>query len=118
MDDVPANAAVEPCNRLVYVLLAFGLGNLGIHNFYAGYRRRGWVQLGISLVGLPLVLPPLLVSAWAAAEMVKVRCDAAGVPFVERGWTKAAVLVVFSLAVMLALGLTAATLWVWYSFDV
>ncbi len=117
MEDVPSQASAEPRNRLVYVLLAFCLGNLGLHNFYAGYRRRALIQLIVSVAGCLLIFPPLLIAAWVAVEIVKVHRDACGVPFEERGWTGTAVLIVFSMAVVAALVMSAATLWLWFSVD-
>ncbi len=37
-------------SRIAYVLLGLFLGNLGIHNFYAGYTNKGIIQLLLTLV--------------------------------------------------------------------
>ena len=36
---------VRSKNGLVYLLLAYFTGTIGLHNFYAGYYKRGGVQL-------------------------------------------------------------------------
>ncbi len=42
-------------SRITYVLLAIFLGIWGIHNFYAGYKKRGFWELFIGFVA-PFVL--------------------------------------------------------------
>ena len=37
-------------NGLVYLLLAYFTGTIGLHNFYAGYYKRGGVQLFLTLI--------------------------------------------------------------------
>ncbi len=44
-------------NLVVAGLLALFLGLLGIHNFYLGYKKRGLVQLLLTLGGLFLFIP-------------------------------------------------------------
>ncbi|TRW46978.1 TM2 domain-containing protein [Georgenia yuyongxinii] len=51
-------------SRVLACVLGIFLGSLGIHNFYAGYMSRGWLQLGLnlgswvlSIVTLGLFLP-------------------------------------------------------------
>lgn len=46
-----------PKNRLIYTLLAVGVGEFGIHNFYIGRRKRAWLQLVLSLT---ILLIPLV----------------------------------------------------------
>ncbi|WP_448073736.1 NINE protein [Georgenia yuyongxinii] len=36
-------------SRVLACVLGIFLGSLGIHNFYAGYMSRGWLQLGLNL---------------------------------------------------------------------
>ena len=38
-------------SKIVAALLAFFLGTLGIHSFYMGNKKKGFIQLGASLVG-------------------------------------------------------------------
>jgi TM2 domain-containing membrane protein YozV len=42
-------------DRVAYVLLAIFLGELGIHNFYAGYTNRAIVQLVACIVVIPII---------------------------------------------------------------
>lgn len=37
-------------NGIIYILLAWFVGTIGLHNFYAGYYWRGTVQLFLTLV--------------------------------------------------------------------
>ena len=66
-------------SRLVYILLAFFLGELGIHNFYAGHTQKAVIQLVITLLtgcfGIVITLP------WAIIEIFTVTKDGRGVPF-------------------------------------
>ena len=47
-------------NGIIYVLLAFFVGTLGLHNFYAGYWGRGLSQLCLTLVAPWFLYVPLL----------------------------------------------------------
>ncbi|HEX2837539.1 MAG TPA: TM2 domain-containing protein [Phycisphaerales bacterium] len=75
------------CSRVVYILLAFFLGGLGIHNFVAGYTVRGVVQLVLSLVCAVMVFCTFGLSAvgllavfvWTIVEIVVVDKDVNGV---------------------------------------
>ncbi len=67
------------CTRTRYVALAVLLGPLGIHNFVAGYRFRGLIQLGLSVASLGLLSP--VSAVWALVEAVVVKGDGDGVPF-------------------------------------
>lgn len=80
-------ALMPKCSRVVYILLAFFLGGLGIHNFVAGYTVRGVVQLVISVVSALLVfctfglssIGLLAVFVWTIVEIVIVDKDVHGV---------------------------------------
>ena len=74
-------ASQPPKSRIVYILLAFFLGGLGIHNFYAGYTGRGIVQLLITILLAWLIIPAIAVCIWVIIEMIVVTKDASGVPF-------------------------------------
>lgn len=67
---------------MLYVLLAFLIGTLGVHNFYAGRTGPAVAQLlmtiGGGLLGLPLFL---LVVLWAIGDMIAVTEDGEGVRF-------------------------------------
>ena len=70
---------VEKKSRVVYVLLAFFLGELGIHNFYAGYIGRGVVQLLITILTLGILF--WVSWTWAIVELCITTHDRKGVPF-------------------------------------
>ena len=62
---------VRSKNGLVYLLLAYFTGTIGLHNFYAGYYKRGGVQLFLTLISFYMYYIPLLVTAfWALAEFL------------------------------------------------
>ena len=76
-------ASPLPCKRkmkAVYVVLGFFLGALGIHNFYAGYKRRAIAQLLITVLSLGYLL--LVSWIWAIVEIIMVNDDASGRPLV------------------------------------
>ena len=78
------HSAPQPQNpnakdRIVYVLLAIFIGNLGIHNFYAGYTSRAVTQLLICL--LTCGIGGIATWIWAVIEAVTVEQDANGVRF-------------------------------------
>ncbi len=67
---------------IIYILLAFFLGTIGLHNLYAGYAKRGWTQAILTLVSpLFAFLPLLLTAAWAWVELFVVNKSANGVFF-------------------------------------
>ena len=77
----PAQSA--PKDRIVYILLALFLGGFGVHNFYAGYKDKGIIQLIVNILGGAATcgLATIGVCIWAVVEAVTVKQDAAGVPF-------------------------------------
>ena len=66
--------ANAPKQRFIYILLGIFLGGLGIHNFYAGYKTEGAIQLSLGLIGIftwpPGFLLNLIVGAWALANII------------------------------------------------
>lgn len=42
----------EPKSKVVAALLAWFLGSAGVHNFYLGNTKRGFVQLALLVVGV------------------------------------------------------------------
>ena len=73
---------VRSKNGLVYLLLAYFTGTIGLHNFYAGYYKRGGVQLFLTLISFYMYYIPLLVTAfWALAEFLFVNHRAGGIRF-------------------------------------
>ncbi|MEQ8769461.1 MAG: TM2 domain-containing protein [Phycisphaerales bacterium] len=80
--DVPAK-----CTRVTYMALAFFLGAFGVHNFVAGHKKKGFIQLGLGaggfvlsvvLIGIPMILAA---AVWALIDMFTVTEDGNGVPF-------------------------------------
>lgn len=66
--------------KAVYVVMGFFLGAIGIHNFYAGYKRRAIAQLLITVLSFGYLL--LVSWIWAIVEIIIVNDDASGRPFV------------------------------------
>ena len=76
-DTTPATASA-PKSRLTYILLALFLGTLGIHNFYSGNKKHGFIKLGLLVAcGLGLLANPI----WSIIEMITVTKDESGVNF-------------------------------------
>lgn len=76
--NVSMSYALGSKSRLAFILLGIFLGGLGIHNFYAGYYGRGIAQLLLSLSGICLFIPWLLVCIWVLIEICVVTQDASG----------------------------------------
>ena len=67
---------------IIYIILAFFVGCIGIHNFYAGYWKRGLSQLALTLISPYMMFIPLLFSAlWATLEIFFVNKSANGCYF-------------------------------------
>lgn len=47
-------------SKIVAALLAFFLGGFGVHDFYLGNKRNGFIKLGLYLVGLALYVIGIL----------------------------------------------------------
>ena len=78
------NTASQPLpayqqSRVGYILLGFLLGEIGLHNFYAGYVGRGIAQLLITVLSLGFLC--WISWIWALIEIVVVSKNAKGVPF-------------------------------------
>jgi TM2 domain-containing membrane protein YozV len=67
-------------SRVVFVLLAVFLGAFGGHNFYAGYVKKGVIQLCITL--LSCFFGSVVSWIWAIAEACMVDRDNDGIAFV------------------------------------
>ena len=76
---IPGTSAAK--GRVAYVLLGFFLGQLGIHNFYAGYKAKAVAQLLITVCIGWLIVPLIIVWLWAIVEICTVKQDAHGVQF-------------------------------------
>lgn len=77
MSELPS----APKSRLTYILLALFLGGFGIHNFYAGYNRKGLIQLLLTVLSCGLL--SLVSVIWAIVDIVNVTKDANGVDFIS-----------------------------------
>ncbi len=77
----PVAMAYQPRkSRVAFVVLGIFLGALGIHNYYAGYAKKGTWQLCISVMSCFWLSPVSWV--WAIVEICAVNCDADGNPLV------------------------------------
>ncbi len=69
-----------PKTRVLFVLLGIFLGSIGVHNFYAGYTKKGAIQLCLTLLtcfyGAAVSWP------WAIVEICVINKDAEGNQFV------------------------------------
>ncbi len=69
----------NPKSGIIYILLAFFLGTLGVHNLYAGFWKKGLIQLFLTLMApMFLFLPLIVTSLWALAELLFKRKSADG----------------------------------------
>lgn len=72
---------------IIYVILAFFACVIGLHNFYAGYYKKGIAQLVLTLISpFTMFVPLLIVALWGLGEMLFVNKSARGVPFSGNIW--------------------------------
>lgn len=72
----------NPKSGVVYILLAWFLGTIGLHNFYAGYAVRGLVQLFLTLLSPLFLFITLIITAlWAFGELLFVNKSRSGQRF-------------------------------------
>jgi TM2 domain-containing membrane protein YozV len=71
---------VQPKTRVIFVLLGIFLGVFGVHNFYAGYAKKGTIQLCVTL--LTCFYGAAISLVWAIIEICTVNQDADGTQFV------------------------------------
>ena len=64
-------------SRTLYVLLAWFFGYIGIHNFYAGRIRAGFVQLAISVISCGTLC--FVSELWSIVEIFVIDTDGRGV---------------------------------------
>lgn len=65
-----------PKSALVYTLLAFFLGWLGVHKFYAGKTGQGIAMLLMGTVGwILLAIPVIIVGIWAFVDFIIGLCN-------------------------------------------
>ncbi len=70
----------QPKTRVIFVLLGIFLGVFGVHNFYAGYAKKGAIQLCVTL--LSCFYGAVVSWIWAIIEICTVNKDAEGTQFV------------------------------------
>jgi TM2 domain-containing protein/RING finger family protein len=70
---------LQPKNRTTFILLGALLGALGAHNFYAGYSKKGGLQLAITLLTLGFGSP--MSWMWAVIDICTINHDSRGVQF-------------------------------------
>jgi TM2 domain-containing membrane protein YozV len=76
----PASALQgEPKNRTTFIVLGALLGAMGAHNFYAGYTKKGVIQLAITVVTLGFASPMSWI--WAIIDICTVNQDNRGIQF-------------------------------------
>ena len=75
----PISDSGEAKERIAYIAFAIVLGFLGVHNFYAGYIKRGVLQLLITVMSLGILF--FIPAIWAFIEAFTVKKDAQGIPF-------------------------------------
>lgn len=69
-------------SRGVYIILGIFLGLAGVHNFYAGYYRKGAVQLVLTITLGWTIIVLLAVIIWVVVELCTVTEDENGIQFV------------------------------------
>jgi TM2 domain-containing membrane protein YozV len=73
-------AVRPPKSRLIFILLGIFLGPLGVHNFYAGYVKRGLGQLCLTVV--TFFYAWIVTWIWAVVEVCTVDRDHDNISFV------------------------------------
>ena len=69
-------------NGIIYIVLAFFLGLIGVHNFYAGYWGRALSQLCLTIIAPWFLFVPLIgVNLWVLIEILFVNHGARGILF-------------------------------------
>jgi TM2 domain-containing membrane protein YozV len=75
----PELPPAEPRSRTSFILLGALLGAFGAHNFYAGYHKKGGIQLALSVLTLGFGIP--MSWMWAVIDICTINCDNRGVQF-------------------------------------
>ena len=75
----PSPEIHEPKNRSTFIVLGALLGAFGAHNFYAGYHKKGGLQLAITVLTLGIAAPMSWI--WAVIDVCTVNQDNWGVQF-------------------------------------
>lgn len=77
---VTINSYTPRKSRVAYVLLAVFLGTFGVHNFYAGYVKKGVMQVCITV--FTCFFGAIVSWIWAIVEACMIDRDGDGVAFV------------------------------------
>ena len=67
-----------PKSRIAYILLGLFLGNLGIHNFYAGRTSTAVTQLLLFVFLFWTIVVPIGIAIWVIVEICTVKTDGNG----------------------------------------
>jgi TM2 domain-containing membrane protein YozV len=65
--------------KSTFILLGAFLGMFGAHSLYAGYKRKAYIQLGITVLTLGFASPMTWV--WAIIDVFTIEEDSNGVKF-------------------------------------
>jgi hypothetical protein len=68
-------------SKMKFVLLGVFLGPLGAHNFYAGFKKKGIFQLGITVLTLGYGAPMSWI--WAIIDICTMERDSKGAQFIS-----------------------------------
>jgi TM2 domain-containing membrane protein YozV len=74
-----AEVPAEPKRRTTFIVLGALLGPFGAHNFYAGYTKKGVIQLLITALTLGFASPMSWI--WAIIDICTIDRDSKGVEF-------------------------------------
>jgi len=72
-------ATTAPKSRTVYILLAVFLGAYGVHNFFAGDKKKGLIKILVTFLTCFIGALPMWI--WAIVEAINDKKDANGVDF-------------------------------------
>lgn len=65
--------------KITFILFGVLLGMFGAHSFYAGYKRKAFIQLGITVLTLGFAIPMTWV--WAIIDVYTIEEDSNGIKF-------------------------------------
>ena len=66
-------------SKVGFILLGVFLGCFGVHNFYAGYNKKGLIQLLVTVLTCTILSLPMWI--WSIVEICTVEEDATGKKF-------------------------------------
>jgi TM2 domain-containing membrane protein YozV len=66
-------------NKMTFVMLGVLLGALGAHSFYAGFKKKGLAQLGITVLTMGYGAPMSWI--WAIIDVLTIENDSQGIQF-------------------------------------